>query len=132
MKINREDFRDLTRNFLEGFADEDDGRVLNEVTPRDLARVATDDTLDMAQRASDARAAARDSGRNQLTLNQGEVDAVAAMAVAVDEVWNQFRKIHSIPQKWLDNGGYDRLENTLIDLESDLDQLSRDMKEEGI
>ena len=72
----------------------------------------------------------------QMTLNQNEVDAVAAMAKAVDNVWSQFRKLKSVPQEWLDDSTdtdrYSKLEEVLFDAEQELSELADDMKRHGI
>ena len=68
----------------------------------------------------------------QLTLNQGEVDQVLAMANALEPMFNIFRQLHSIPKMWLENGEYEKIEEMLIDLPEDLRQLANDMKKGGI
>jgi hypothetical protein len=68
----------------------------------------------------------------QLSLNQNEVDQVLAMADAIEPMFSIFRKLHSIPQSWLDNGEYDKIDELLLDLPEELRALAKDMKEGGI
>ena len=68
----------------------------------------------------------------QLTLNQTEVDQVLAMAEAIEPMFNIFRHIHSIPQPWLENGEYEKIELMLLDLPEELRELAKDMKTVGI
>ena len=72
----------------------------------------------------------------QMTLNQDEVDTVAAMAKAIGSVWNQFRRLKSVPQEWLDDSTdvdrYSRLEKVLFDAEEELKELADDMENGGV
>jgi uncharacterized protein (UPF0128 family) len=68
----------------------------------------------------------------QLSLNQGEVDQVLAMADSLEPMFNIFRQIHSIPESWLENGNYEKIEEMLLDLPEELRELAKDMKKGGI
>jgi hypothetical protein len=72
----------------------------------------------------------------QMTLNQDEVNTVAAMANTVDGVWNQFRNLKSVPPQWLDDATgtdrYSKLEEMLFDIDQELQELAEDMKKGGL
>ncbi len=112
MAIDRDDFRDLTRRFLEGFSDEEDAQHLHEVTV-----------------GKDIR---------QQTLNQNDVDKAEAMRSALDKMFFEYRKISSIPSEWLDDGNefgtsrYDKLEELLMDAAEEMSDLVHDLKKAGI
>jgi len=122
----------ITKRQLKRIIKEERARLLNEVTPGERAEALRLSAEDMAVDAANAGRLARQADKHQLTLNQPEVDVIAQMADQVDKMYFPFTGIRSIPQKWLDSGDYERLEQTLLDLSSDLDDLARDMKKEGI
>ena len=64
----------ITKRQLKRIINEEKSRLLSEITPAERAKELSSAAKDMASQASDARAAARHSDKNQLTLNQGEVD----------------------------------------------------------
>ena len=68
----------------------------------------------------------------QMTLNQDEVDDVADMASTLDAMFQDYRKIQSVPQEWLDSGKYEKLEEVLFDASEMLLELSADMLNGGI
>ena len=74
----------------------------------------------------------------QLTLNQREVDKVEAMRSALDKMFFEYRKISSIPPKWLEDGNEfgtsrdDKLEELLMDAGEEMSDLVHDMKKVGI
>jgi len=107
-------------------------RIIKEATPATRAKELRLSAEDMAADAANAGRLARQADKHQLTLNQPEVDTIAQMADQVDKMYFPFTKIRSIPQKWLDNGDYEKLENMLMDLAADLEDLARDMKKAGI
>jgi len=122
----------ITKRQLRRIVKEEKARLLNEATPRgraDALRLAAED---MAADAANAGRLARQADKHQLTLNQPEVDVIAQMADQVDKMYFPFTSVRSIPKKWLDSGDYERIEQLLLDLSSDLDDLARDMKKEGI
>ena len=100
----------ITKRQLKRIIKEEKGKIVNEITPR-------------ARTGRDVR---------QLTLNQDEVNQVLAMAGAIEPMFSIFRKLHSIPQPWLENGEYEKIEEMLLDLPEDLRQLANDMKKSGI
>jgi len=122
----------ITKRQLKRIIKEEKARLLNEATPRARAETLRLSAEDTAADAANAGRLARQADKHQLTLNQPEVDTIAQMADQVDKMYFPFTRIRSIPKKWLDNGDYERLEQTLLDLSSDLDDLARDMKKEGI
>ena len=122
----------ITKRQLKRIIKEEKTRLLNEVTAGERADALRLAAEDMAADAANAGRLARQADRTQLTLNQPEVDVIAQMADQVDKMYFPFTKIRSIPQSWLDNGDYEKLEQTLLDLSSDLDDLASDMKKEGI
>jgi len=132
MAINRDEFRDLTRRFLEGFVDDSDRQTLNEVTPGERADALRLAAEDMAAEARTAHRLATNAKRSQLTLNQPEVDAVAQMADQIDKMYHPMTQIHSIPQTWLDNGDYEKLLDRMLEIAADLEDLAVDMKKSGI
>ena len=96
----------ITKRQLKRIIKEEKGKIVNEITiGRDV---------------------------RQLTLNQDEVNQVLAMAGAIEPMFSIFRKLHSIPQPWLENGEYEKIEEMLLDLPEDLRQLANDMKKSGI
>jgi hypothetical protein len=97
-----------------------------KITKRQLRRIIKEEKAHLVNEIT----AERDV--RQLSLNQGEVDQVLAMADAIEPMFSIFRKLHSIPQSWLDNGEYDKIDEMLLDLPEDLRQLANDMKKDGI
>ena len=106
------DYRNMTRQFLEGYIKEEKAAPINEVTI-----------------GKDVR---------QMTLNQSEVDKVEAMRSALDKMFFEYRKISSIPPQWLDDDNefgtsrYDKLEELLMDAAEEMSDLVHDMKKVGI
>ena len=68
----------------------------------------------------------------QLTLNQDEVDQVLAMAEAIEPMFYAWQKLRSVPQSYLDDGTYEKIELILLDLPEDLRSMANDMKKAGI
>jgi len=68
----------------------------------------------------------------QLTLNQDEVDQVLAMAEAIEPMFYAWQKLRSVPQSYLDDGMYEKIELILLDLPVDLRSMANDMKKVGI
>ena len=97
-----------------------------KITKRQLRRIIKEEKAHLVNEITIGRDV------RQLTLNQDEVEQVLAMAEAIEPMFNIFRKIHSIPQPWLENGEYEKIEEMLIDLPEDLRQLATDMKRGGI
>ena len=128
----------LTKKQLIRIIKEEKARLLNEITPRERAGALRVDAEQAAQRADDARAAAQYSDKNQLTLNQGEVDQVEAMRSTLDKMFFEYRKLKSIPPGWFDDGSkfgesrYDKLEQLLMDAAEEMSDLAADMKKGGI
>ena len=110
MSISKDQFRDITRAFLEGLpyedTSEDTSRSLNEIQAEPNAR--------------------------QLTLNQEEVDVVLDMANAIEPMFFAWGKLRSMPQSYLDDGTYEKIEQILLDLPEDLRAIANDMKKVGI
>ena len=96
----------ITKRQLKRIIKEEKGKIVNEIT----------------------------TGRDvrQLSLNQGEVDQVLAMADALEPMFSIFRKLHSIPQSWIESGNYEKIEEMLLDLPEELRELAKDMKKTGI
>ncbi len=97
-----------------------------KITKRQLRRIIKEEKANLVNEIT----AGRDV--RQLTLNQDEVNQVLSMADAIEPMFNIFRKIHSIPQPWLENGEYEKIEEMLLDLPEELRQLANDMKKSGI
>ena len=138
MDTFREGKMKITKNKLKRIINEEKSRLLSEITPADRAKELSSAAKDMASQASDARAAARHSDKNQLTLNQGEVDKIESMRSALDKMYFEYQKIKSVPPQWLDDGNkfgesrYDKLEMLLMDAAEELSDLAADMKKGGI
>ena len=134
-KIN---YRDMTRQFLQEYIQEESADLLNENNPRKRVQDLGSEIDDLVGRQADARAAVRYSDKNQLTLNQDEVDKVDAMRSALDKMYFEYQKIKSVPNAWLDDGNkfgesrYDKLEMLLMDAAEELSDLAADMKKGGI
>ena len=97
-----------------------------KITKRQLRRIIKEEKTRLVNEitvGSDVR---------QLTLNQDEVNQVLAMAEAIEPMFNIFRKIHSIPRRWLENGEYEKIEEMLLDLPEELRELAKDMKKAGV
>ncbi len=128
----------ITKLQLKQIIKEEKAKLLNEVTPGERADALRADANWAAQQADDARAAARYSDKNQLTLNQGEVDQVEAMRSTLDKMFFEYQKLKSVPSKWLDDGNkfgtsrYDKLEELLMDAGEEMSDLAADMKKGGI
>ena len=128
----------ITKRQLKRIIKEEKAKLLNEVTPGERADALRADAEWAAQQADDARAAARYSDKNQLTLNQSEVDQVKAMRSTLDKMFFEYQKLKSVPQKWLDDGNkfgtsrYDKLEELLMDAGEEMSDLAADMKKGGI
>lgn len=124
MAIDRDEFRDLTRNFLEGFIEDTDASTLNEQTSEPIAK-------------SEKLVASFNDPR-QLTFNQDEVNQVEAMRKALDKMYFEYQKIKSVPPAWLDDGDsfgedrYSKLESLLFDASEELSDLAHDMKKARI
>ena len=134
-KIN---YRDMTRQFLQEYIQEESADLLNENNPRKRVQDLGSEIDDLVGRQAYARAAVRYSDKNQLTLNQDEVDKVDAMRSALDKMYFEYQKIKSVPNAWLDDGNkfgesrYDKLEMLLMDAAEELSDLAADMKKGGI
>jgi len=97
-----------------------------KITKRQLRRIIKEEKASLVNEIT----ARRDV--RQLSLNQDEVDQVLAMADSLEPMFNIFRQIHSIPQPWLENGNYEKIEEMLLDLPEELRELAKDMKKGGI
>jgi len=97
-----------------------------KITKRQLRRIIKEEKVSLVNEIT----ARRDV--RQLSLNQDEVDQVLAMADSLEPMFNIFRQIHSIPQPWLENGNYEKIEEMLLDLPEELRELAKDMKKGGI
>ena len=130
VKLSRLQVRDLIR--------EEKVNFLNESSPQRRVQDLGSEIDDLVSRQADARAAVRHSDKNQLTLNQDEVDKVDAMRSALDKMYFEYQKIKSVPNAWLDDGNkfgesrYDKLEMLLMDAAEELSDLAADMKKGGI
>ena len=130
VKLSRLQVRDLIR--------EEKANFLNESSPQRRVQDLGSEIDDLVSRQADARAAVRHSDKNQLTLNQSEVDQVESMRKALDKMYFEYQKIKSVPSKWLDDGNkfgtsrYDKLEELLMDAAEELSDLAADMKKGGI
>ena len=130
VKLSRLQVRDLIR--------EEKANFLNESSPQRRVQDLGSEIDDLVSRQADARAAVRHSDKNQLTLNQSEVDQVESMRKALDKMYFEYQKIKSVPSKWLDDGNkfgesrYDKLEMLLMDAAEELSDLAADMKKGGI
>ena len=94
------DFRDMTRQFLQGSAAEEDtgeAVLLNEATPK------------------------------QMTLNQSGIDAVRNMAAQVEPMFFQLRKTAGQTQVSHDPL-YDQLEEILLELPFQLEKIAEKME----
>ena len=130
VKLSRLQVRDLIR--------EEKANFLNESSPQRRVQDLGSEIDDLVSRQADARAAVRHSDKNQLTLNQSEVDQVESMRKDLDKMYFEYQKIKSVPSKWLDDGNkfgtsrYDKLEELLMDAAEELSDLAADMKKGGI
>tara|TARA_Y100001970_G_C13964916_1_gene715095 strand:+ start:249 stop:641 length:393 start_codon:yes stop_codon:yes gene_type:complete len=130
MKISKRQLRRIIK--------EEKAKLVSENNPRQRVQDLGAEIDDLVSRQADARAAVRHSDKNQLTLNQGEVDQVEAMRKALDKMYFEYQKIKSVPSKWLDDGNkfgtsrYDKLEELLMDAAEELSDLAADMKKGGI
>ena len=130
VKLSRLQVRDLIR--------EEKANFLNESSPQRRVQDLGSEIDDLVSRQADARAAVPHSDKNQLTLNQSEVDQVESMRKALDKMYFEYQKIKSVPSKWLDDGNkfgtsrYDKLEELLMDAAEELSDLAADMKKGGI
>jgi len=130
MKISKRQLRRIIK--------EEKTNVLNENSPQRRVQDLGSEIDDLVSRQADARAAVRYSDKNQLTLNQDEVDQVESMRKALDKMYFEYQKIKSVPSKWLDDGNkfgtsrYDKLEELLMDAAEELSDLAADMKKGGI
>tara|TARA_B100000029_G_scaffold502178_1_gene576984 strand:+ start:384 stop:758 length:375 start_codon:yes stop_codon:yes gene_type:complete len=122
----------ITKRQLRRIIKEEKARLLNEVTPTSRARELDAVAKDAAAEARTAHRLANNAKRSQLTLNQPEVDAVEKMAQDLEDIFFAFRQIASIPQSWVDSGDYDKMEDRLLSMGSDLEDLAKDMKKGGI
>ena len=128
----------ITKRQLRRIIKEEKAKLVSENNPRQRVQDLGAEIDDLVSRQADARAALRHSDKNQLTLNQGEVDQVEAMRKALDKMYFEYQKIKSVPSKWLDDGNkfgtsrYDKLEELLMDAAEELSDLAADMKKGGI
>ena len=128
----------ITKRQLRRIVKEEKAKLVSENNPRQRVQDLGAEIDDLVSRQADARAAVRHSDKNQLTLNQGEVDQVEAMRKALDKMYFEYQKIKSVPSKWLDDGNkfgtsrYDKLEELLMDAAEELSDLAADMKKGGI
>ena len=97
-----------------------------KITKRQLRRIIKEEKVSLVNEITTGRDV------RQLSLNQGEVDQVLAMADALEPMFSIFRKLHSIPQSWIESGNYEKIEEMLLDLPEELRELAKDMKKTGI
>ncbi len=97
-----------------------------KITKRQLRRIIKEEKAKIVNEIQ------ADPDVRQLTLNQDEVDQVLAMSDAIEPMFNIFRKLRSVPQSYLEDGMYEKIEQILLDLPEDLRSLANDMKKGGI
>ena len=96
------------------------------ITKRQLRRIIKEEKAKIVNEIQ------ADRDVRQLTLNQDEVDQVLAMAEAIEPMFYAWQKLRSVPQPYLDDGTYEKIELILLDLPEDLRSMANDMKKVGI
>jgi len=54
------------------------------------------------------------------------------MAAAIEPMFYAWQKLRSVPQSYLDDGTYEKIEELFLDLPEDLRAMANDMKKVGI
>ena len=103
MSISRNEFRDITRAFLEGVVDEND------------AQPVTEEKSTLTEQAQ------------QMTFNQSGVDAVRDMANQIEPMFEMLRKTAGQSQVSFDPL-YEQLEDILMELPYQLEEIAKKME----
>ncbi len=97
-----------------------------KITKRQLRRIIKEEKAKIVNEIQ------ADRDVRQLTLNQDEVDQVLAMAEAIEPMFYAWQKLRSVPQSYLEDGTYEKIEELFLDLPEDLRSIANDMKMVGI